>query len=208
MINFTETSALLNQKFLNVVRDDGCRQVFDMRGTDPEPLPIKGRRSVLTVAAREVLEALGETPSPSACSRVVQMWKFSPRATMPPKVEFPARHTLEDATRFVAAAKKVFPSLNRTGIEGQVDELDLECVARAADYLAKCERPKRFVSHSYSLKHSAERALRTYIANGDLIAAAVGLGIEVRPVRGEQSHRRTSPPLNVELKVKARPTWE
>jgi hypothetical protein len=86
----------------------------------------------------------------------------------------------------LAKARERFPDINRNGItpaHGCEDWSD-EPILTAMAALRKCDKTKHATIGSYSLKHIIERAVGRYIANGDVVVAAIALGFFVKPSYG------------------------
>lgn len=93
--------------------------------------------------------------------------------------------SLASAAAAIAAAPM---SLYRSGWNSRFrDPLDPTSVAAALAFLTDgpVERvPLRRGSSSYGLKHDAERWAGRYVSNGDLIGAAMYIGIPTSPAAG------------------------
>ena len=109
----------------------------------------------------------------------------------------------DEATKAIEMAKALLPTLTADGIgagavvngryrtvfSGPVFEEDrrqfsVACVATAIAFLRQCRHTKIPNLNSYGLKHAAERwgmchGMESYVANGDLIAAAIFLGFNI-----------------------------
>jgi hypothetical protein len=100
------------------------------------------------------------------------------------------RVAAEFADIAIARALAAYPDLGSGGFGGgnYAGPFDRQQIAAAMLFLHQCGRtatPNRAIGSSYSIKHMAERwsrsvGLEPYIANGNLICAAVGLNFAVR----------------------------
>ena len=98
----------------------------------------------------------------------------------------------KQAPKAITRAAKELPTLSISGFDGSVRDkndiyaLNPERVAVAMLFLSMACKPTRKPAYgSYGLKHCAERwgkavGLAPYIANGELIAAANHLGLQIR----------------------------
>jgi hypothetical protein len=127
--------------------------------------------------------------------------------------------SIEEAKRAIEFAKAKMPNLTTWGIgiletieqrqhwKNSGPEFDRarksfhpKNIATAVAFLRQCRKVKKFTYSSYHLKHQAERwgrynGLEPYVANSELIVAAVYLGFPIRV------HRRS---LNVLIAVSKR----
>jgi hypothetical protein len=92
-----------------------------------------------------------------------------------------------EADEAIRVAKVKFPELNAAGMTTQegLDDFNLEQVATAIAFLRQARAVKRPNNGSYYLKHVAEQwgrrhGMAPYIANGELIVAAVYLGFPIK----------------------------
>ena len=86
-----------------------------------------------------------------------------------------------EAEAAIAAAKLALPQLfchgmRYPGCKIGCDNFALQGVSTALEFLKQCRKTQKPNRNSYGLKHAAERWGKTYIANGELIVAAVFLG--------------------------------
>jgi hypothetical protein len=95
----------------------------------------------------------------------------------------PAPDVVRQSQYAIAEACQRFPSLCPNGLSGGMTHWIPQQIAVAIAALKKCQKTKQPTIGSYSLKHIVERAVGTYIANGDLIVAALHLGFTVTPYR-------------------------
>ena len=84
----------------------------------------------------------------------------------------------------VAEVKANYPDLTQFGFGGE-GEIRMDAVNLCAEWLLEHDGLDRRKTinmgfSSYSLKHAVERAKGTYIANGELICAALALGYKMR----------------------------
>jgi hypothetical protein len=96
-----------------------------------------------------------------------------------------------DAAAFVATRRpKRYPVLGPNGFYDTrpfASEHDFAEIATAILYLQHCIRTKTPTAFSYGLKHRVEgwgrrRGYAPYVSNGALIAAALYLGVKVKPL--------------------------
>lgn len=84
----------------------------------------------------------------------------------------------------VAEVKRNYPDLTQYGFGGE-GEIRMEAVNLCAEWLLEHDGLDRRKTinmgfSSYSIKHAVERDKGTYIANGELICAALALGYKMR----------------------------
>lgn len=87
----------------------------------------------------------------------------------------------------VAEVKRNYPDLTQFGFGGE-GEIRMDAVNLCAEWLLEhdgLDRRKTINTawSSYSIKHAVERAKGKYIANGELICAALALGYKMRKIR-------------------------
>jgi hypothetical protein len=94
-----------------------------------------------------------------------------------------------EATEALKIAKAKFPHINAAGLmpRDKPDQFNIKSIATAIAFLRQFHRPiKEPNLGSYGLKHTAERwgdrhGMEPYIANGELIVAAIYLGFSIQP---------------------------
>lgn len=87
----------------------------------------------------------------------------------------------------VAEVKAKYPDLTQYGFGGE-GEIRMDAVNLCAEWLLEhdgLDRRKTINTawSSYGIKHAVERAKGQYVANGELICAALALGYKMRKVR-------------------------
>jgi hypothetical protein len=87
----------------------------------------------------------------------------------------------------VAEVKMNYPDLTQYGFGGE-GEIRMEAVNLCAEWLLShdgLDRRKTINTawSSYGIKHAVERAKGQYVANGELICAALALGYKMRKIK-------------------------
>ena len=87
----------------------------------------------------------------------------------------------------VAEVKVNYPDLTQYGFGGE-GEIRMEAVNLCAEWLLEhdgLDRRKTINTawSSYGIKHAVERAKGQYVANGELICAALALGYKMRKIK-------------------------
>ena len=87
----------------------------------------------------------------------------------------------------VAEVKINYPDLTQYGFGGE-GEIRMEAVNLCAEWLLEhdgLDRRKTINTawSSYGIKHAVERAKGQYVANGELICAALALGYKMRKIK-------------------------
>jgi hypothetical protein len=82
------------------------------------------------------------------------------------------------------------PELGRYGfaVPAAVKPFDQKSVARVREWLSTAPKIRAPGWNSYGLKHVAEAAIGSYVANGDCIAACIESGYIVRQERGSERY--------------------